>query len=70
MREQFEFEIDERPVVVRSLLLGAALAWVSIALTQWWLLLELPILAALTVWLLRRKRRTRPDPAHDEWNWS
>lgn len=70
MWEQFEFDIDERPTVVRSLLLGAALVWISIALSQWWLLLELPVLAALTVWLLRRIRRMRPDPSYEEWNWS
>ena len=68
-RALLRIEPHERPLIRLSTFCGAGVLWLAIALGKWWLLIELPILAALTVWLLGKRRR-RESLADEIEDWS
>jgi predicted membrane metal-binding protein len=61
---------EEQRLVQIGLGCSAVLLWFAVALVNPWLLAVVPALAAVGVWLLRRRRARRTELGEDTEDWT
>ena len=49
---------------------SAVLLWFAVALVQPWLVFAVPAVAVALVWMIKRRRATRPAESDDHDDWS